>query len=151
MSDLEFNKDIDKYVKEQRRKNTLSYIQDTRTSRVAPEEVVEETTEDGRQTTDGRGQMAEERSPTADTHSPQRKGLFKRLFSAEKRQEPLPLEEPHQDPQATAREDIRALGMIALSTLRLLPARELKDFKNSAHYTQLQEILTKHGLLKKKE
>ncbi|MBD3318825.1 hypothetical protein GF342_02860 [Candidatus Woesearchaeota archaeon] len=132
MSDAEFNKDMDSYIKKRRKYPAQETVSRREEPEPEPyEEPVEETLDEP---------LDEE----------PRQGFFSRLrkfFSGDEEPEE-DFEEPEPDNEYLT--DIKELGRITLHVIKQLPDEQLTHFKNSDRFSQFKHILEKHGLVKTK-
>ncbi|MFQ5620777.1 MAG: hypothetical protein ACE5FT_02965 [Candidatus Nanoarchaeia archaeon] len=82
-------------------------------------------------------------------NKPQRKGLLKRLLSLFVKEEEIIEELPEtMEEVADAKEDLKVLAKLFLSTLEQLPPEELKKFKQTDEFKNFKDILRRHNVIK---
>jgi hypothetical protein len=128
----DFSKDMDSYLKKRNSSDDYKYLDAEQTTPEAEPEPIAEEFED---------------EPEMDEPQEQ-KGFLAKLKGMFKSSEPV--DEPYveENPHAECRDDIKALGKIAIDVVKALPHPELMDFKDSQQYQNLRTILKKYKLIK---
>lgn len=82
----------------------------------------------------------------------EKRGFFSRLFGCSETKDDykeLKTSSPEAEkPLSPEVQDLKEIARIALDVIKMLPPKELSDFKQSTKFSRLKDILRKYGLIK---